>query len=103
MLNRAIKADNSVRRLFGGNPLSTNVDDALSGLGADSRPSGAVDRYGSRPVPARPAPPARRTTRLVLALHLDKIGAHLTKLTTQQAEYIGVSQEGPFKPSQYRY
>jgi adenosylhomocysteinase len=39
----------------------------------------------------------------VAALHLDKIGAHLTKLTTKQAEYIGVSQEGPFKPSQYRY
>lgn len=39
----------------------------------------------------------------VARLHLAKIGAKLTKLTTAQADYIGVSQDGPFKPEQYRY
>jgi adenosylhomocysteinase len=39
----------------------------------------------------------------VARLHLGKLGAKLTKLTPQQAEYIGVSAEGPFKPEHYRY
>jgi adenosylhomocysteinase len=39
----------------------------------------------------------------VARLHLDKIGAKLTKLTQRQADYIGVSVEGPFKPDTYRY
>jgi len=39
----------------------------------------------------------------VAALHLDKLGVKLTKLTTEQADYIGVSQNGPFKPEHYRY
>ncbi|PRX37202.1 adenosylhomocysteinase [Meinhardsimonia xiamenensis] len=39
----------------------------------------------------------------VARLHLDKIGVKLTKLTPEQAEYIGVSPEGPFKPEHYRY
>ena len=39
----------------------------------------------------------------VAALHLDKVGAKLTKLTAQQASYLGVSGEGPFKAEQYRY
>ena len=39
----------------------------------------------------------------VAALHLEKIGARLTKLTDEQAEYIGVPQEGPYKPERYRY
>ncbi len=39
----------------------------------------------------------------VAALHLAKVGAHLTKLTPEQASYIGVPQSGPFKPDQYRY
>jgi adenosylhomocysteinase len=39
----------------------------------------------------------------VARLHLDKLGVHLTKLTDKQASYIGVSQEGPFKPDHYRY
>merc|ERR1711988_66723 len=39
----------------------------------------------------------------VAALHLGQLGAHLTKLTSDQAEYIGVSQSGPYKPSTYRY
>ena len=43
---------------------------------------------------------ARREGR---ALHLGKLGVKLTKLTTEQAEYLGVPVEGPFKPEHYRY
>ncbi|MBA3511638.1 adenosylhomocysteinase [Sphingomonas sp.] len=39
----------------------------------------------------------------VAALHLDKLGVKLTKLSDKQAAYIGVSPEGPFKPEHYRY
>ena len=39
----------------------------------------------------------------VAALHLDKLGVKLTKLTQVQADYIGVPVEGPFKPDHYRY
>ena len=39
----------------------------------------------------------------VAMLHLAKIGANLTKLSDEQADYIGVSTEGPFKPEHYRY
>ncbi|MEL7490530.1 MAG: adenosylhomocysteinase [Pseudomonadota bacterium] len=39
----------------------------------------------------------------VAALHLDKVGANLSKLSTEQADYIGVGQNGPFKNEQYRY
>jgi len=39
----------------------------------------------------------------VARLHLDKLGVKLTKLTPQQASYIGVSPEGPFKSEWYRY
>jgi adenosylhomocysteinase len=39
----------------------------------------------------------------VARLHLDKLGAKLTKLRPEQAEYIGVSPDGPYKPDHYRY
>ena len=39
----------------------------------------------------------------VARLHLSKLGVKLTELTPQQAEYMSVSAEGPFKPSHYRY
>jgi adenosylhomocysteinase len=39
----------------------------------------------------------------VAALHLAKVGAKLTRLTPQQAEYIGVPPSGPFKHDLYRY
>jgi adenosylhomocysteinase len=39
----------------------------------------------------------------VARLHLEKIGVKLTKLTTKQAEYLGVPPEGPYKPDHYRY
>jgi adenosylhomocysteinase len=39
----------------------------------------------------------------VARLHLEKIGVKLTTLTPKQADYLGVSQEGPYKPDHYRY
>ena len=39
----------------------------------------------------------------VARLHLDRIGVKLTKLEKDQADYIGVTPEGPFKPEHYRY
>ncbi len=39
----------------------------------------------------------------VARLHLDKIGVKLTKLSKEQADYIGVKQEGPYKSDHYRY
>lgn len=39
----------------------------------------------------------------VARLHLDRIGVKLTKLATDQADYIGVTPEGPYKPEHYRY
>jgi len=39
----------------------------------------------------------------VAMLHLEKIGVKLTKLSQEQASYIGVSETGPFKPDHYRY
>jgi len=39
----------------------------------------------------------------VARLHLEQIGVRLTKLTKEQADYIGVPVEGPFKPEHYRY
>ncbi len=39
----------------------------------------------------------------VAALHLGKLGVHLTKLSEKQASYIGVGEAGPFKPEAYRY
>jgi adenosylhomocysteinase len=39
----------------------------------------------------------------VARLHLAKLGASLTEMSTEQAEYIGVKPQGPFKPEHYRY
>jgi adenosylhomocysteinase len=40
---------------------------------------------------------------MVARLHLKKIGANLTELTKEQADYIGVTVNGPYKPEYYRY
>jgi adenosylhomocysteinase len=39
----------------------------------------------------------------VARLHLDKLGVKLTTLTQEQADYIGVPVEGPYKSAHYRY
>ena len=45
----------------------------------------------------------KRLDEEVARLHLDKLGVKLTTLTNEQAQYIGVPVEGPFKPDHYRY
>jgi adenosylhomocysteinase len=39
----------------------------------------------------------------VARLHIEQLGVKLTKLTKEQADYIGVPVEGPYKPDHYRY
>jgi adenosylhomocysteinase len=39
----------------------------------------------------------------VARLHLEKLGVKLTTLSKEQADYIGVKVEGPYKPDHYRY
>ena len=39
----------------------------------------------------------------VARLHLEKLGVTLTEMSNEQASYIGVPQQGPFKPEHYRY
>lgn len=46
---------------------------------------------------------AKKLDEEVARLHLDKLGAKLTKLTKKQADYIGVPLEGPYKPEHYKY
>ena len=45
----------------------------------------------------------KKLDEMVARLHLDKLGVRLTKLRKDQAEYIGVPVEGPYKPEHYRY
>jgi adenosylhomocysteinase len=45
----------------------------------------------------------KRLDEKVARLHLDKLGVKLTQLTEKQAEYLGISRQGPFKPDFYRY
>ena len=40
---------------------------------------------------------------MVAKLHLDKLGVELEELSSEQAKYIGVQKNGPFKPEYYRY
>jgi adenosylhomocysteinase len=45
----------------------------------------------------------KRLDEKVAALHLDALGVKLTKLTDEQADYLGIDPSGPFKPERYRY
>ena len=45
----------------------------------------------------------KRLAEKVARLHLDKLGVKLTKLAADQAAYIGVPVDGPYKPEHYRY
>ena len=45
----------------------------------------------------------KRLDEMVARLHLEKIGANLTTLTSIQSDYISVPIEGPYKPEHYRY
>ena len=39
----------------------------------------------------------------VARLHLDSLGVRLTELSSDQADYLGVSVDGPYKPGHYKY
>ncbi len=56
---------------------------------------------GKRPVEVTRLP--KEMDEEVARLHLDNLGVKLTRLTPSQADYIGVRQEGPYKPEHYRY
>ena len=45
----------------------------------------------------------KRLDEEVAMLHLERLSAKLTKLTKVQADYLGLSVDGPFKPEHYRY
>jgi adenosylhomocysteinase len=45
----------------------------------------------------------KRLDEMVARLHLDALGARLTSLSEEQASYIGVTPEGPYKSEHYRY
>jgi len=57
------------------------------------------DKYKKKEVYTLP----KKLDEKVARLHLEKVGVKLTKLTKEQADYISVPQEGPFKPDEYRY
>ncbi len=46
---------------------------------------------------------AKKLDEKVARLHLGKLGAKLTTLTSQQAAYLNLSADGPYKPEYYRY
>jgi len=56
-------------------------------------------KYGTKEVYLLP----KHLDEKVAALHLGQLGANLTELSSEQADYIGVSKTGPYKPATYRY
>jgi adenosylhomocysteinase len=78
------------------NQVVAQIDLALS---AANKPTLSGVKYETGKVYTLP----KKLDEKVARLHLDKLGVKLTKLTKQQADYIGVSPDGPFKPDHYRY
>jgi adenosylhomocysteinase len=68
-------------------------------LAATGKPTISGTNYDARRVYILP----KRLDEEVARLHLDKLGVKLTRLTKEQADYIGVSPDGPYKPAHYRY
>jgi adenosylhomocysteinase len=63
---------------------------------------GAID-VGYKPEIGKVNVLPKRLDEMVARLHLGKVGAKLTQLTAEQAKYLGVPVQGPFKPEHYRY
>jgi adenosylhomocysteinase len=78
------------------NQVMAQIDLHLNALG---KPTLSGTRYGEKKVYVLP----KKLDEKVARLHLDKLGVKLTKLTKEQAEYIGASVDGPYKPDHYRY
>ena len=80
---------------------------------SELRDVGVVHQPGDRAARAARATPSKYEKKVymlpkhldeeVARLHLDHLGVKLTKLTKDQADYIGVPVEGPYKPDHYRY
>jgi adenosylhomocysteinase len=68
-------------------------------LNATGQPTLSGTRYDERKVYVLP----KKLDEKVARLHLDKLGVKLTKLSNDQADYIGVNVEGPYKAEHYRY
>jgi adenosylhomocysteinase len=68
-------------------------------LSAQGKPTLSGTRYDAKQVYTLP----KKLDEQVARLHLAKLGVKLTELTPDQAAYIGVPVEGPFKPDHYRY
>ena len=68
-------------------------------LAAQGKPTVSGTKYDARSVYTLP----KKLDEKVARLHLEKIGVKLTQLSADQASYIGVAVEGPYKPDHYRY
>jgi adenosylhomocysteinase len=68
-------------------------------LNATGKPTLSGTKYSEKKVYTLP----KKLDEKVARLHLGKLGVKLTKLTKEQADYIGVPIEGPYKPDHYRY
>jgi len=68
-------------------------------LSATGQPTLSGTRYDARKVYVLP----KKLDEKVARLHLDKLGVRLTRLSKEQADYIGVPLEGPYKSEHYRY
>ena len=66
---------------------------------ANNKPTLAGIKYESGKVYVLP----KKLDEMVARLHLDKLGVKLSKLSPEQASYLGVSVDGPYKPDHYRY
>ena len=68
-------------------------------LAAQGKPTVSGTSYSERAVYTLP----KKLDEKVARLHLEKIGVKLTQLSQEQADYIGVPVDGPYKPEAYRY
>jgi len=66
---------------------------------ANNQPTLSGLKYQSGKVYTLP----KKLDEMVAHLHLEKLGVKLTRLTAEQASYLGVSPDGPYKPDHYRY
>ncbi len=68
-------------------------------LAAQGKPTVSGTDYSETKVYTLP----KKLDEKVARLHLDKLGVRLTQLSDDQAAYIGVPKDGPYKPEHYRY
>ena len=66
---------------------------------ANNQPTLSGTKYETGKVYVLP----KKLDEMVARLHLDKLGAKLTVLSDDQASYLGMSKDGPYKPTHYRY